>query len=227
MAGLLGLVSCAPRNTNSDGSSRELPASITPTTSLTPADAASAWISAHPKEWVLAIDDADPSHAPQRPRWAEPCAEKPKSGFVALRYSVSDLEVDLFFRCPIDSRSSRAEVAAAFSHMVATRLPHGIQVPDWRFELLTPSSSFNDGVSFPAQNDLRWGIDVDTPLYAVRGDSTAQRCKTPADGSTPRECYVQIEHRIPLRLTLRIPYDPTALEPNAFSAPSSSASPTR
>lgn len=213
---LVLLAGCSPHGEQSDGSSGARAGS------LTPGQAANAWVAAHPKEWVLAIDDTDPSRAPQRPPWSEPCAQSPESNSVALRYSRDDLEIELFFRCPLDGSSSLDEIGAAFSHLALPRLPHGIVVADWRFQILTPSSSFKEGVSFPAQADGRWGVDVTTTLYAVRGDSLSEACKTPADGRTPPDCYVSIEHRIPLRITLRVPLDPKALDGSA-AGPSTSA----
>lgn len=222
MAGLLLLASCSPaRGARTDGSSEP------PTSSLTPDQAASAFIAAHPKEWVIAIDDPDPEHAPKRPPWSAPCAAEPQNNspyhFVALRYSGQEIELDLFFRCPLDGRSSLADIAAAFSHVSLDRLPHGIHVPDWKFQIMTPVSSFSEGVTFPVESDGRWGVDIATGLYAVRGDSTTAACHTPADGTSPRACYVHVEHRIPLRLTLRVPFDPGALDAGA-TAPGASAS---
>jgi hypothetical protein len=168
--------------------------------------AAERWTSRHPREWSLALSGGPLAPAP----WSKPCAQT-QSGFVALRFTADDTEVDLFFRCPVDAAGEARGLKAAFSHVVLQRLPHGIRSPGWRFDVLTPSSSFREGVVLEVPSSGRMRISIETPLYAVAGRSTRPGCEPPADAPMAEECHLTREHRIPLRLRIDAGYDPAAL----------------
>ncbi len=166
--------------------------------------AAEQWTARHPREWSLQLSGRPLEPTP----WSRPCVA---NGFVSLRFRADDTEVDLYFRCPVGSARDARELQAAFSHVALGRLPHGIRAPGWRFDVLTPSTSFSEGVVFEVPSSGRMRISIETPLYAVHGRSTRPECEPPADAPMAEGCYLSREHRIPLRLRMEAEYDPSML----------------
>jgi hypothetical protein len=169
--------------------------------------AAERWTAQHPREWSLELSGAALTPTP----WSQPCSRIAAGGLVSLRFAADDTEVDLYFRCPVGGARDARELQAAFSHVALGRLPHGIRAPGWRFDVLTPSSSFSEGVVFEVPASGRMRISIETPLYAVSGRSTRPECEPPADAPMAEGCYLTREHRIPLRLRIDAAYDPSAL----------------
>jgi hypothetical protein len=171
--------------------------------------AARDWIAHNPDQWVLQLDRDNPLF---RPVGEKPCSENPDSGLVTLRYgdrgpeAGKTTEIHLLFRCPIGTGVAVGDLASAFAFAVLQHLPHGIVAPNWTFDILTPVSSFKEGVAFKQPAVGRLLVTIDTPMFAVYGHSTRPECKPPADAPSPPGCFLQIEHRIPLRLTLTAPF---------------------
>jgi hypothetical protein len=166
------------------------------------------WLVRHPSEWVL---DLAQNQALTRPEWSKPCPQNPPSGFVTLRYAARSTEIDLFFRCPLAANARAEDLSAAFSHAALQYLPHRIASRGWSFRVVTPSSSIEKTVTFRRSEAGQLQILIDTPLFAVFGHSVRPVCQPPADGPSPEGCYLQREHRIPLRLGLAVPFDLSAL----------------
>jgi hypothetical protein len=122
------------------------------------------------------------------------------SGFTALRYASGATEIELFFECPLDAIAHVEDLTAAFSHAVLQKLPHGIVSPGWRFEVLTPTSSISEKVTFAAPSPGRLLVVIETPL-----------CQPPADAPSPEGCYLLREHRILLNLSLAVPFQGSEL----------------
>lgn len=169
--------------------------------------AAERWTARHPREWSLELSGEPLALTP----WSRPCAQNPPSGFAALRFVADETEVDLFFRCPVGDPRDVRELRAALSHVALHRLPHGIRSPGWRFDVLTPSSSFSEGVTLEVPAPGRVRISIETPLYAVAGRSKRPECEPPMDAPMAEGCYLTREHRIPLRLRIETGYDPAVL----------------
>lgn len=167
------------------------------------------WVAAHPDNWLLNLVGTRP---PARPSWSRPCSQNPESGFVTLRHASGATEIDLAFRCPLGRTASVQDLRAAFAYAVLESLPHAIQSRGWRFQVLTPSSSISEVVTFSSPAPGRLHVVIQTPLFAVYGHSVRPSCQPPADAPSPPGCYLQREHRIPLHLTLTVPFDPAALE---------------
>jgi len=170
--------------------------------------AADRWVQRHPTGWTLSLKG---ERALTRPTWSRGCADRPESGFTALRYAAEDVEIDLFFRCPVGDAAGAADLARAFSHAVLQELPHGIESRGWRFDVRMPSSSVSEKVTFSAPAPGRLVVGVETPLHAVYGHSVRTACQPPADAPSPEGCYLSREHRIPLSLTLTVPFQGTEL----------------
>jgi hypothetical protein len=173
------------------------------------------WIVRNPDGWTLDLERDNPL---VRPEWSEPCSENPDGGLVTLRYGDAGAqeagkttEIDLGFRCPIGAGAAVGDLAGAFDYAALHHLPHGITAPNWTFEILTPVSGFNEGVAFTEPAAGRVLVTIDTPMFAVYGHSTRPECKPPADASTPEGCYLELEHRIPLRIDLAAPISGTEL----------------
>lgn len=166
--------------------------------------AAESWTAAHPLSWSVVTSS---TQAPRRTSWSQPCSANPPSGFVALNVQTATTRVTVFFRCPVTSARTAAELRDTFNHIVLEELPHGLAVPNWSFEVLTPASSLFSGVSFFDQVGGRVRIQVETPLYAIYGHSSRRTCTPPADGESAPSCYVFREHAIPLTLSVSVPFD--------------------
>ncbi|HEU0014087.1 MAG TPA: hypothetical protein VFQ45_10410 [Longimicrobium sp.] len=161
------------------------------------------WVAMHPDGW-----DVDLSGWPlQRPEWSKPCSQNPPMGTVVLRYFATNTEIDLHFRCPLGASSTAQDLAAAFQFAVLTHLPHGLLSSGWKFEMLTPTSSISEGVTFPAPGPRQLLVDIDTRLYAVYGQSVRKACEPPQDAPALEGCYLSRQHSIPLRIRMSATFD--------------------
>jgi hypothetical protein len=172
-------------------------------------EAAERWAVARPTVWNVA---ATGTREPRRTEWSEPCSAAPASGFVAVEARAGSTRLLIFFRCAESAFATAADLQDAFSHVVLEDLPHGLSVPNWRFTVQTPVSSFSEGVSFSAPSAGRIRIQIDTALYGVYGHSKRASCIPPADGPSAPTCYLFREHRIPLALTMTVPWSGRALD---------------
>ncbi|HEY8468885.1 MAG TPA: hypothetical protein VIL18_04540 [Longimicrobiales bacterium] len=159
------------------------------------------WIQQHPDGWTLDLVSTKPL---TRPASSQPCSQTPASGSTVLRHSARNVEID-FFKCPLPAQPSPEELSAAFSHVVLQRLPHGIRSPGWTFDVLTPSSAVEEGVTFETPAPSQLWITIRTPLYAIYGHSTRASCEPPADAPYSEECDLQAEHRVPLTVSITVP----------------------
>lgn len=175
----------------------------------TASQAAGDWVQRNPEGWTLDLNGTRPL---ERPQWSTSCARNPDSGFTVLRYASVATEIDLAFRCPVDGTAGIEDLAAAFSHAVLQKLPHGISSPGWSFHVSTPSSSVTETVTLSAPTEGLMRVVIHTPLYAVYGHSLRPSCQPPADAPSPEGCYLLIEHRVPLRLNLVVPFDGSVLD---------------
>jgi hypothetical protein len=180
---------------------------LAPDASLAAANrAVDSWVETHASEWRLSRQVIRP---PVHPDWSRPCSQNPPSGFTVLRIRESRLDMLLFFRCPVEGEAGHPDLNAAFSHAVFDELPHGITARGWRFTTYTPSSSFSEAVVFSGPTAGRVQVEIDTPLYAVYGHSTRASCQPPVDAPSPPGCYLLREHRIPIRLSVSMPFSNT------------------
>jgi hypothetical protein len=166
------------------------------------------WVEQHQGGWSLTLRS---SRVLTRPEWSRPCADSPDSGFTTLRHATAGTEIDLLFRCPVGPGASVDELAAAFAFVVLQELPHGIRSPGWRFRVLTPSSSISEQVTFSTTAAGRMRVEIETPLYAVHGHSEREACRPMVDGPSAEGCYLGREHRVPLSLTLEVPFQGSEL----------------
>jgi hypothetical protein len=182
---------------------------LAPDASLAAANrAVESWVEANTSEWRLTRQLVRP---PVHPDWSRPCSQNPPSGFTALRIRDSRLDMLLFFRCPVDGEAGYPDLNAAFSHAVFDELPHGITARGWQFTASTPSSSFSEAVVFSVPTAGRVRVEIDTPLYAVYGHSTRASCQPPVDAPSPPGCYLIREHRVPIRLSVSMPFSDAIL----------------
>jgi hypothetical protein len=163
------------------------------------------WIAAHPGDWNVTVDDRDTSHrlAP----FGETTCDA--NGLGHLRYSGSGVGLRLSFACAGLTNPTTESLRQAFRFATLDTLPHGLSLPDWRFEVLTPSSSFTAVVEVVALRDGRLELRIDTPLFAIRADDARQECQPPADGTQRPECFVQRELHSHIKLHVTVPFDPT------------------
>lgn len=166
-------------------------------------DAVDGWIAARPTAWSVSAVGA---RAPQRAEWSDACSASPVSGLVALEANAGATRLLVFFRCPVVAPASAAGLQAAFSHVVLDRLPHGLAVPNWTFAARTPSSSFSDGVSFSSPASGRLRIAIATELHGLYGQSERPACAPLADGPSLERCYLFREHRVPLAVSVTVPW---------------------
>jgi hypothetical protein len=169
--------------------------------------AAQKWAQDHVAGWTLTVDDAD--HAFTRPSFNEVCP----NNTLMVRYAATGYEIDLAFTCPGPQGTDLAGLRSSFKFAVLTTLPHGLDVPSWKFDILTPSSSFKDGVEIVSWDSGRLKVKVDTRLFALDGRKDSEECRPPADGRTPAACLVRVElNNLPLRFTITAPLSPDTLK---------------
>jgi hypothetical protein len=170
-------------------------------------DEACRWASQHPDRWTLGLEETSRAAGFHRARTSAPCGASTTESVVAT-FEAGDAELELHLSCAATRAETAEDLRGALRYVVLRNLPHGARAPDWRFRVLTPSSSFSDGVEMVALEGGALSLRIRTPLEALYGFSLFPPCIPPADGLTAPRCYVRFEHHIPLDLTLRAPFDP-------------------
>jgi hypothetical protein len=165
--------------------------------------AADRWLRDHPTEWIVNVTG---TRGLTRPASSRTCDQDPPNGFTALQYNDQQTDLLLFFRCPVGIVSTAEDVSRAFAFAVLDSLPHGLRASGWQFVVMTPSSSVYEEVTFVTPSPGRLQVRIETPLHGLYARSTRPACEPAADAPMAEECYLFREHRIPLRLTLTVPF---------------------
>jgi hypothetical protein len=160
------------------------------------------FVERHRGEWRVNVQGIDPPAVLEQ---FSPCGAPGGSGLNALLLSGRDARMTLYLDCAVGLDASAAELSTALRFVVIDELPHGIGSPGWRFRVLTPSSSFSEGVTLRVAGG-RLTVDVDTPLFAISGYSERPSCEAPQDGFATNECFLRRPFDVPLRLTFSVPY---------------------
>jgi hypothetical protein len=165
------------------------------------------WVAAHPGDWALTIDERDAAHPLGRAKDFDQCDQASSTGH--FRYAAGGTDILLTFDCAALTNATTESLRKGFRFAALNSLPHGLSLPSWQFEVLTPSSTFTEGVQVVAFQNGRLEVDIDTPLYALRADDVREECRTPADGTTAPACFVHRELHMRLKLHLSVPFDPS------------------
>jgi hypothetical protein len=164
------------------------------------------WAQDHAAGWTLTVDDG---HAFARAPFNEPCP----NNILTIRYAAPGTQIDLGFTCPGPQGTDLAGLRTGLKYVALTDLPHGVELPGWRFDVLTPVSSFKDGVEIVSWDNGRLQVKIDTRLFALDGLKDGESCRPPADGVTPASCLVRAElNNLPLHLTLSAPLSADTLK---------------
>jgi hypothetical protein len=173
--------------------------------------AAQQWTAAHPKGWNLTLKEVDPTRGFRRADTNPARCGAESNNLIAASLTSAGTTVELIFDCAVAQATTLEALRAAYRFTVLRALPHGLKLPTWSFEVMTPASSFSHGVELVAWRDGRLDVHISTPLYAIYGRSKVQACKHIPDVPTPPRCFIHNEHRIPLMLTLSAPFSPAVL----------------
>lgn len=158
------------------------------------------WVVQHPEGWTIELEsESQLSYAD----WSGPCDENAGDP-VALHTPMEEAEILLFFNCPLPPQPTSSDLAAAFSHLVVGSLPHGIRSTGWTFLARIPSSAVTEKVTFDSPVPSRLQASVQTTLHSIWGKSTRPLCQPPADGPYPEGCTLNLEHRVPLEISLTV-----------------------
>lgn len=169
------------------------------------------WTAAHAPEWSITLPGTGPAQGFQRAEWDKARCGPDTNHLVTASFTNADTTVELYFDCSVTQATTLEALRTAYRFTVLRALPHGLQLPTWRFELLTPVSSFSEGVELAAWHDGILDVRIKTPLYALYGHSTVKACGYIADAPSPPRCYVHKEHRIMLALTFSARFSPSVL----------------
>lgn len=169
------------------------------------------WITAHATGWNLALPGTGPAQGFQRAKWDTARCGPETNHLVTASFKSAGTTVELYFDCAVTQASTLEALRAAYRFTVLAALPHGLQLPTWQFEVLTPVSSFSEGVELAAWHDGILDVRIKTPLYALYGHSTVKACGYIADAPSPPRCFVHKEHRILLSLTFSALFSPSVL----------------
>ncbi|HEY0714333.1 MAG TPA: hypothetical protein VGF45_16745, partial [Polyangia bacterium] len=162
------------------------------------------WADEHKSGWELTVDERDPQRALA---FASSGSCPTTSGFTTVKYTAPGYAVALGFRCLSKRPTTLESLREAFGYAVLEELPHGIEVPGWKFEVSTPSSSVKEGVTFTSFAEGRLSLRIVTPLLSVRGTSEDRdACPLIADAALPPQCFVDRRLGIPLTLTMTMPF---------------------
>jgi hypothetical protein len=168
--------------------------------------AADRWATDHASGWELKVDDKTQG-------FVQPFGARCATDFMTLRYAAAGYQVDLGFACPGPQGTDLAGLRASFKYAVLDVLPHGVEVPGWNFQVLTPSSSITAGVQLASWDGGRLTVKIDTALFRLSGTRDSADCMPPADGTTPAACLAGADlHQMPVHLTLTAPLSPELLK---------------
>lgn len=174
--------------------------------------AAQKWIAAHATEWNIAIPGNGPAQGFQRAKWDTAHCGPDTNHLVTASFQSAETTVELYFDCAVAQAKTLEALRAAYRFTVLGALPHGLKLPTWQFQLLTPVSSFSEGVDLAAWHDGILDVRIKTPLYALYGHSTVKACGYIADAPSPPRCFVHMEHRITLTLTFSARFSASVLQ---------------
>ena len=152
---------------------------------------------------AFCIDDPDRFELVEREAW--PCKGGPARA-EAWTIRGRGLELRLTFSCsdpPEGDAPPSGEASAYLDHF----WPYE-PVPDWGMSLQTPSSSVDGEVRVRASGDGEFEATIAAPIYAVYGHSATEACEPIADAGSEEGCFVSIERRLVLELTIRLPTIP-------------------
>ena len=161
----------------------------------------------HKDGWQLTVNEQSASRALQFASFSKRCSADDPAGKTTLEYVAPGYEILLGFDCLPGRKTDLASLRDAFSFVALNQLPHGISASGWKFMVLTPQSSFKQGVELQDLGNGRLSVRMTTPLYAVYGESLdRQACPQLQDASLPPSCFVNRELDFPLTLTLSVPF---------------------
>lgn len=156
-------------------------------------EASRSWVQAHPTGWTVEVGcGSEFARGPSTP--PTDCV----NGTRGFQLQSGGSELLLFFACGV--QPNLQSLRDTLDSAVIDALPHGVELEGWRFQVLTPVSRFSETLTVQTFADQAMTMEIVTPLYAISGHSTAERCQI-ADGA-PEGCSSFIEHQIPLTLRL-------------------------
>lgn len=112
--------------------------------------------------------------------------------------------VSFTFRGEHTAATPPATLRERFWHAVIDRVPTpGFDLAGWETRLLTPASSFDQGVELVSLAAGRATFQVKTEFFAISGRDPA--VLVPADAPAPPGSFFQLRRRFPLALTISAP----------------------
>jgi hypothetical protein len=167
--------------------------------------AADRWANARTDGWTLTVDEQRAAQAFQFAAYSHACPSSSTADFSSIVYTAPGYDVTLDFDCVAARPTDLAALRETFAFAVLNRLPHGLDVEGWKFWVLTPASSFTEGVEIAALGGGRLMVRINTQLYAIVGAKSDPACAV-QDAPAPEGCSVHRDLGIPLALTLTAPF---------------------
>lgn len=155
-------------------------------------EASREWVLANPTGWTVEVGCGGAfERGPSTPM---ECV----NGTRSLQIDSGGAKLMLFFDC--DVQPNLQSLRDTLDSAAISALPHGVELDRWRFYVFTPASRFNETLTVQTFADDAMTVEVVTPLFAISGSNSEQRCQT-MDGISDG-CWSRIEHQIPLTLRL-------------------------
>ncbi len=116
-------------------------------------------------------------------------------------FQEGDLYIGIGFSKPPKPESTLAELRSTLMHIALDRVPvPGVKAANWDTRLMTPVSSFKEGVTLESWNDGVLRVRVQSSFFAAAGNRTD--LILPMDTAMPEGTYFQI--RRPIKADLLI-----------------------
>lgn len=168
----------------------------------------------HRAGWQLHAHEQDATRALQFASFSKRCTSGDRDDKTTLEYVAPGYEIAFGFSCLPGRNTDLAALKDAFSYVALNQLPHGIKANGWKFVVMTPSSSIDQGVELLELANGRLSVRITTPLFAVYGESLdRQACPQLADAALPPHCFVNRELGFPLTLNLSVPFSQEIFAP--------------
>ena len=94
-------------------------------------------------------------------------------------------------------------LGASIRYWLIDEVPLPIELDGWAVRLMTPVSSYRDGISVTSWDGDVAEFRMSGSFFALHAQRSGPDCVPPADASMPEACFVHLERNLPFTLVLR------------------------
>lgn len=174
-------------------------------------DAAEAWRAAHPDGFQADFVGNDAAVLGTAPWNTSFCGRPQANGYHSFVYSSGDIYFDLGFLpdppCLLRDEPTLENLRQTLDFFEMEGFPLEIEVDNWCMSLgLSTPYPRKSSVEFLSLEEGRLRFVATIEGFSVGAHDNRPECVPPADGGYEPECYVSLEHHIPVVLSFDVPF---------------------